>query len=226
MDVFSSQAALFMAVLRPLLPPTPQARVLEEWDLRYDPGSRGAALFERFYRELLVLVFGAVCGEKVLRFLLDETGLIVDFYANFDAVLLRPDSAWYGNEGRDALFRRAAERALAGPAPTWGEINRLTMRHLLLGGRVPSWLGFDHAPVSLAGGRATIHQGQIYRAGGRQTSFAPSYRLITDLGEPAAYTTLIGGPSDRRFSRWYTCGVADALAGRFKRLSPGGASAE
>jgi penicillin amidase len=226
MDLVSPQAAFFMAVLRPLLPPTPEARVLADWDLRYDAGSRGAVLFERFYRELLVIVFGAVCGENVLRFLLDETGVLVDFYANFDGVLLCPDSAWYGDEGRDAVFRRAAERALADPASTWGEIRQLTMRHLLLGGRVPSWLGFDHGPVSLAGGRATIHQGQIYRAGGRQTSFAPSYRLITDLGEPAAYTTLMGGPSDRRFSRWYTCGVADALAGRFKRLRPGGASTE
>jgi penicillin amidase len=163
MDLVSPQAALFMAVLRPLLPPTPEARVLAEWDLRYDAGSRGAVLFERFYRELLVIAFGAVCGENVLRFLLDETGVLVDFYANFDAVLLRPDSAWYGDEGRDAVFRRAAERALADPASTWGEIRQLTMRHLLLGGRVPSWLGFDHGPVSLAGGRATIHQGQIGR---------------------------------------------------------------
>jgi penicillin amidase len=96
------------------------------------------------------------------------------------------------------------------------------MRHLLLGGKLPAWLGFDHGPVPLRGNRATIHQGQIYRSGGRETSFAPSYRLVTDFGEPAAHTTLAGGPSDRRFSRWYTSGVEDWAAGRFKVLRPAG----
>jgi penicillin amidase len=81
-------------------------------------------------------------------------------------------------------------------------------------------LGFDYGPVGLRGGRATIHQGQLYRSGGRQTSFAPSYRLVTDLGTREARTCLAGGPSDRRFSRWYTHGVEDWLAGRFKTLTP------
>jgi len=83
---------------------------------------------------------------------------------------------------------------------------------LLVGGRLPRWAGFDRGPVPLRGGRGTIHQGQIYRSGGRQTSFAPSYRLVTDLAESAVYTCLAGGPSDRRFSRWYASGIADWLA--------------
>jgi len=221
LDVVSPQAARFMTILRPLLPATPEARLLRDWDLRYDLESRGAVLFERFYRALIATVFGRVCGPDILAFLLDETGILIDFYANFDDILLRADSAWYGKDGRDQTFTHVASAALAGPAPTWGQTHQLTMRHLLFGGKLPPWLGFDRGPLPLRGNRATVHQGQLYRAGGRATSFAPSYRLITDLGEPVAYTALAGGPSDRRFSPWYTSGIADWVAGRLKQLRPG-----
>jgi penicillin amidase len=220
MDVYSLQAERFMAILRPLLPQTENGARLREWDCRYDRDSTGAFLFETFYRALIVEVFGAVCGAAVPRFLIEETGVMADFYANFDGVLLDAASVWYGEEGRDAVFQRVAARALAGPVRTWGSQRRVMMKHLLLGGRLPEILGFDHGPVELIGGRATIHQGQIYRSAGRETTFAPSYRLVTDLGEPVAYTCLAGGPSDRRLSRWYTSGVSDWLAGRFKALRP------
>jgi penicillin G amidase len=94
------------------------------------------------------------------------------------------------------------------------------MRHRLYGGRLPWWLGFDRGPIALPGGRATVHQGQLYRAGGRATTFAPSYRIVTDFGENVAHTCLAGGPSDRRFSRWYASGLADWLARRLKRVIP------
>lgn len=220
MDVYAPQAARFMAVLRPLLPPGPQGDLLRDWDCRYDLASRGASLFERFYRELITDVFGRVCNPEVMRFLTGETGILADFYASFDRVLLEADGVWFGAEGRDAAFRRVAARALATPAEPWGWQQQLMMKHLLLGGRLPASLGFDHGPVAIPGGRSTIHQGQIYRSGGRETSFVPSYRLVTDLGEPAAHTALGGGPSDRRFSAWYTSEVDAWLAGRFKVLRP------
>jgi penicillin amidase len=222
MDVHSLQAARFLDVLRPLLPPTPEGDLLRRWDCGYGVDSTGATLFERFYRALLREVFGAVCGTAVMEHLLDDTAILADYYANFDTVLLQERSVWYGDEGRDAVFARVAARALAVPVPRWGERQRLRMRHLLLGGRLPAWLGFDHGPVEIPGGRATIHQGQLYRAGGRETTFVPSFRMVTDLAEEAVHTCLAGGPSDRRFSRWYTAGVADWLAGRFKTLRPAG----
>jgi len=218
MDVYSLHAARFMAILRPLLPNNAQGDTLRAWDCRYDLESTGAYLFEKFYRALIAEVFGALCGAEVMRFLMEETSILADFYTSLDQVLLRPDSVWFGGQGRDAVFGRVAAQALTGPVTTWGNHQRLAMRHLMLGGRLPGWLGFDHGPVPLRGGRATIHQGQIYRSGGRQTSFAPSYRLITDFGEAAAYTCLAGGPSDRRFSRWYACEVGDWLNGRYKKL--------
>jgi penicillin amidase len=219
-DVYSTQAELFMPILSPCLPDTAAAGVLRGWDLRYDLESRGATLFERFYRALFAEVFGSACGAEVARFLLEETNTIADFYANFDAVLLDACSVWYGSAGRDAVWRKVAAATLGDPARPWGEERRVNVRHLLYGDRLPGWLGFDRGPIALPGGRATVHQGQLYRAGGRETTFAPSYRIVTDFGENVAHTCLAGGPSDRRFSRWYASGLAGWLARRLKRVTP------
>ncbi|HET9063815.1 MAG TPA: penicillin acylase family protein, partial [Candidatus Binatia bacterium] len=219
-DVYSPQAELFMPILLPCLPDTAAAGVLRGWDRCYDLESRGATLFERFYRALFAEVFGSACGAEVARFLLEETNTIADFYANFDAVLLDARSVWYGSAGRDALWRTVAAATLVDAARPWGEERRVNMGHLLYGGRLPRWLGFDRGPIALPGGRATVHQGQLYRAGGRATTFAPSYRIVTDFGENVAHTCLAGGPSDRRFSRWYASGLADWLARRLKPVIP------
>jgi penicillin amidase len=219
-DLYSTQAERFVPILSACLPRNAAADVLRAWDLRYDLGSLGATLFERFYRALFAEVFGSVCGPEVARYLLDETNTLADFYANFDAVLLEPTSVWYGPLGRDATWRKLAAATITDPVRPWGEERRLLLRHLLYGGRLPGWLGFDRGPISLSGGRATVHQGQIYRSGGRETTFAPSYRIVTDLGDNAAHTCLAGGPSDRRFSRWYASGLADWIAGRLKPIRP------
>lgn len=221
MDVRSPHAERFLAILRPLLPVTPAADILRTWDCRYDPASVGATLFERFYRGLVREVFGAVCGAEVLRHLAGETAILADFYYNLDRILLAETSVWFGAESRDAIFTRVIARSLDGPLTTWGSEQRVMMKHLLLGGRLPIWTGFDRGPIALRGNRATIHQGQVYRSGGRATSFAPSYRMVTDFAETSVRTSLAGGPSDRRFSPWYTSEVDDWLAGRFKTLRPG-----
>ena len=220
MDVHSKQAERFMAILRPLLPCGERAAVLRNWDCRYDPASHGAELFERFYRKLLLDAYGTACGPNVPRYLLEQTAIVAGFFANLDRVLLDRDGAWFPAGGRDAAFRRAAEHALATPSRAWSERQQFTFKHLMLGGRLPRWMGFDRGPFPLRGGRATIHQGQVFRQRGRETSWAPSYRLATDLAEPVAHTALAGGPSDRRFSGWYANEIQDWLDGRTKQLSP------
>jgi penicillin amidase len=221
MDVLSPHAERFMAILRPMLPKTPAADILRTWNYCYDPASVGATLFERFYRGLIREVFGPVCGADVMRHLMGETAILADFYYNLDRILLAEDSVWFGGERREQIWARVLSRSLDGPLTTWGNEQRVMMKHLMLGGRFPVWMGFDHGPVELRGNRATIHQGQVYRSGGRVTSFAPSYRLVTDFAETKARTCLAGGPSDRRFSPWYASGITDWLAGRFKTLKPG-----
>ncbi len=73
---------------------------------------------------------------------------------------------------------------------------------------------------SMGCGAGSPSQGQVYRSEGRETSFAPSLRLVTDFAEDAIHTALAGGPSDRRLSRWYVSGLADWAAGRLTRHTP------
>ncbi len=218
MDVHSPQAEAYMEILRPLLPDTPQGRALRDWDCQYDLESVGATQFEAFYDALLDTVFGSVLGDRLVRYARTETGLFAGFYANFDRVLLDADNPWY-TRPRHEIWREAAE-GLDGELEPWRTRREATMRHILLGGRVPAWLGLDRGPVHLAGGRTTIHQSQSFRAAGRNSNFAPSYRLVTDFAEDAAHTILAGGPSDRSTSRWYASEVDAWLAGQLKRLEP------
>lgn len=218
-DVYSLQAELFMKNLAPLLPDSGPGRILREWDLGYDPKSEGAYLFEQVYHALLREVFGSAFGQA-FEFLATETGTFVDFYHAFDRVLLSERSAWFGERTREQIWRAAIAHGLEGPVRRWGEVQKITLSNILLGGKLPRFLGFDRGPVTIRGGRATVHQGQIYRSANRATSFIPSFRMITDLAEDAVHTNMSGGPSDRRFSKWYCSDTDNWLNGRYKSLRP------
>lgn len=220
LDECSPQAARYLEVLRPLLPPGVNGDLLRGWDATFGPQSTAATLFERWYRALVVEVFGGVLGRDVARHLLDETGIVADFYANLDAILLSERSAWFGERTRDEVFAQVALETLAAPARPWGEHQRVTMRHLLFGGRFPMALGFDRGPYALPGSRGTPRQGTVYRSGGRETSFAPSLRIVTDFAHDTLHTALAGGPRDRRFSRWYASSLPAWLAGRLTERRP------
>jgi len=226
LDLYSIQAELFMAVIRPLLDNFSAqhgdaVRLLRSWDLTYASESQAAFLFEEIYRALLAEVFGESAGAfggAVLDRVLAETCVFYDYYGNFDQVLLAEKSVWFGTRARADIYRASIAKGLATRPQAYGSKQKVLMRHLLLGGRLPLWLGFDR-PLELPGNRATVHQGQIFRGGGRETSFGPALRLVTDLATDEIRTTLAGGPSDRRFSKWYTTGLSDWIAGRYRTIA-------
>jgi penicillin G amidase len=220
-DLYSLEAEAFMKVLSPLLPDTAAGLVLKTWDCTYPPESRGAYLFERFYEALRTEVFGKNgFGEDAEIFIARQTGVYADFYLNFNRIMLSDDSAWFAGEKRDDLFRRIAEVTVDEQILTWGETRKITMSHIILGGQLPRFLGFDRGPVVLPGSRATINQGQIYRSAGRTTTFAPSLRFATDMGTNQLHSNSAGGPSDRRFSRWYTSEMERWTGNVYKTLRP------
>ena len=220
-EVYSLQAEYFMRVLRPLLPETRQGKILREWDCRYNPESEGAFLFEQFYQALRREVFGRNgFGAATVDFLSNESGIFIDFFANFDRVLLAEKSAWFGGESRESLYRRVAAEALQVAPKMWGQVNRIKLKHLVLGEKLPAFAGFDRGPIILRGGRATPHQGQIYKSAGRTTSFTPSFRMMTDLAQDEVHSNLAGGPSDRRFSKWYCSDLESWLKGKYKIIKP------
>ncbi len=220
-DVYSLQAEYFMEILRPLLPDTPNGKILKKWDLNYDLESKGAFLFEEFYTELYREVFGRMgFGDGVIDFLKEETGVFIDFYDNFDKVLLSENSPWFEGKTRDEIFREVAAKALEVKAKTWNDVQQFMMTNILFGNKLPAFFGFDKGPVAAIGNRATVHQGQIYRSGGRDTTFMPGLRTVTDLINDDYFSVLIGGPSDRRFSKWYDSDVANWSNGNYKLISP------
>lgn len=220
MDTYSIQAAEFLEILTPLLGAGPVADALRGWDLHYETDSIGATAFEIFYAQLLVEMFGEGCGAPVIEHLRDATGTFIDFYQNFDRILVAEASPWLGARARDDVWSAALEEVANQVPVPWGKRNQITLTNMFFGGKLPRFLGFDRGPVPLRGGRATPHQGQIYQAGERLTSFAPSIRLVADMSESVLYSALCGGPSDRRTSKWYTSGVDEWLAGTFKVRTP------
>lgn len=220
-DVYSRQGAAFMAILRPLLPDTAQGHILRDWDCRYDLESKGAFLFEAVYEKLLISVFGNGGTGEVPGYLYAESGIFVDFYANFDRILLAEDSLWFGDQPRDELYRRVVVEALKIRPKPWSVHQRVVVSYLPFQGKAPQLLRLIglNRQIHLPGGRATVQQGQIYRSANRETTFAPGYRFITDMSNDEAYSNMPGGPCECPYSKWYASDLRNWRDGRYKTLS-------
>jgi penicillin G amidase len=218
-DLYSLQAERLMKIIGPLLPDTDNGSMLKSWDFRYHADSTGAMLFESVYRGIIDVVFGDHgFGRDVVAHLFSETSLFNDYYANLDRILESESSSWFKGKSRDALFAQGIEAGLAVKPLPYGRTRSITLAHLLFGGQLPKFLGFDYGPLALPGCRATITQGQIFKNAGRLTTFSPTYRFITDLSTDEIHSNLAGGPSDRRFSKWYVSDLKNWYEGNYKVL--------
>jgi len=223
LDLMSYQAEAIMEIWRPLLPDSLAGRLLARWDLHYDLDSRGATLFEEAYQRILLEVCGErIFGRDVWEALVEETAIVADYYHFFDRILMSEDPYWWGEEGREAALTRILGDQLTHldlyHVMAWGRRRRTMMTNIFFNGKLPRMLGFDYGPISMPGNRATVIQGGLFTAHGRVTTFAPSWRFITDMGANTVETVLAGGPSGSRFSRWYTTDVERWLLGEYKTL--------
>ena len=219
-DVYSTQAELFMKILDPLLPDTRQGEILKNWNLEYGADSEGAFLFDRFYKALYLEVFGKNgFGEDAVEHIDKHTGMFNDFYINFDRILLSETSLWFGSRSREDLYLKAVEKALKSQPEKWGDTRKVMMKNILFDGKLPKFLGFDRGPITIQGNLATPHQGQVFESAGRQTTFAPSFRMVIDLATDEMNTNMAGGPSDRRFSKWYCSDLENWLSGKYKTIT-------
>ena len=209
-----------MQILGPLLPDNENGDLLKKWDFHYHPDAVEPWLFEQVYQEIFKTVFGQFLGSDVMTFLTAKTGVLADFYGSFDQVLLSETSLWFKGKKRDNLYKEIAEKTLEVKAQTWKSSNQFMLSNILLGGKLPAWAKVDRGPIPLKGGRATPHQGQIYRSGERVTSFMPAIRMLTDLGEDSIQSCLLGGPSDFPLSKWYASDLDNWLNGQYKTIEP------
>jgi len=222
-DVTSVQARRLLPIFLPHVPDGPLKSDLAEWDLRYNPESTAATMFQHLYRHVVLEIFGHEegIGWRRMFFLCTRMGYSSMVLTAIDDLLCRPDSLWWQNRDKGELIRIAAERAAEEPITTWGEANAFHFANRFFEkSRVGRLLGFHSERKAMPGCQATPFQGHLLATATRESSFAPSYHFVTDLGTQEAWTNLPGGASESRFSKWYRNDATRWLAGEYKRLLP------
>jgi penicillin G amidase len=222
-DVLSLHARDLLPVLLALVEEGPLKRKLADWDCRYTPDSTEATLFQHFYRHVVLEIFGHEqgIGWRRMLYLSTRVGYSTMVLAAVDRTLRKLTSAWWRGRDKRALVRRAAERATQEPIQTWEEFNSFHfVNRFFEGGRAGRLLGLRSPPVGMPGCHATPFQGHLITTATRESTFAPSYHFVTDLGTDEAWTNLPGGPSESRLSKWYNTDISHWLAGEYKLLTP------
>ena len=224
-DVWSLQAAGLVArLVRPARErlADPRARraadLLLAWDCRMEADSAAAALYHLFYRELLQRCVRPVVERQA-------PGLCARYFSALHLMVPAVDSAFLAEdplvfpEGAPA----AAEACLAAAwdaasarwgsetsAWRWGDLHRLTFRHMLGRGtsraaRLLSWaLRLNRGPIPRPGDGMTVNLGAFRLGAGFEVAVGPSYRQIVDLGAPEESRWIVaGGVSEDFRSRHY-----------------------
>ncbi|MGI9427303.1 MAG: penicillin acylase family protein, partial [Bythopirellula sp.] len=222
-DVTSLQARRLLPIFLPHVPEGPLKRQLAAWDLRYDPQSTAATTFQHLYRQVVLEVFGHEegIGWRRMFFLCTRMGYSSMILTAIDDLLCRPESLWWVDRDKGELIRVAAERAAEEPLTPWGEANAFHFANRFFeGSRVGRLLGYRSDRKAMPGCQATPFQGHLLATATRESSFAPSYHFVADLGTQEAWTNLPGGASESRFSKWYRNDIPRWLTGQYKRLLP------
>jgi penicillin amidase len=224
-DVLSKQASDLLPVLLALVEDGPFKEQLSGWDRRYTPDSTSAALFQHFYRHVVLEIFGHEqgIGWRRMFYLCTRMGYSTMVLTAIDRTLRKVTSSWWQGRSKRELVQRAAKLARLEPAPTWREFNTFHFVNRFFGGsRAGRIFGFRSKQVGMPGCHATPFQGHLLTTATRESTFAPSYHFVTDLGSDEAWTNLPGGPSENRFSKWYKVDIPRWLTGQYKRLTPTG----
>lgn len=226
-DVVSLQARDLLAVFLPHLPDGTIKRRLANWDCSYHPGSLEATLFTKLYRNVLLEIFGEApspegggIGWRRMLYLSSRFGFSMMVLTAIDRLLKQPYSRWWAGKDKGELIRRAAVKLADEPDQPWGEFNSFRFANRFIGSsRVGRALGFRTGLMPMPGCHATPFQGHLLTTAKRETTFAPSFHFVTDLGTNDAWTNLPGGPSESRFSPFYKSDLMRWQTGTYKRVS-------
>ncbi|QDS97740.1 penicillin acylase family protein [Adhaeretor mobilis] len=220
-DILSLQARDLLPVLLPHVPEGNLKESLVNWDLRYTPESTAATRFQHLYRHVLLEIFGheTGIGWRRMFYLATRIGYSSMVLTAIDGLLKRQDSLWWDGRDKHELIRCAAEAASAEEAHPWGEVNSFHFANRYFEkSRVGRMLGFHTDRMPMPGCQATPFQGHLMQTATRESSFAPSYHFVAELGTDEAWTNLPGGASESRFSKWYKNDIERWAAGEYRRL--------
>jgi len=221
-DYVSLHARDLLAVLLPHLPDGDIKNRLAQWDCSYSPESREAPLFQHLYRNVLLEIFGHQqgIGWRRMLYLCTRVGYSTMVLTAIDRLLQQETSLWWQARDKGELIRKAAATLEHEPDLPWSEVNRFHFANRFFEGRIAGrFLGFQTPPLAMPGCHATPFQGHVLKTAARETTFAPSYHFVADLGTDHAWTNLPGGPSESRFSKFYRSDIPRWSGGQYKRLA-------
>jgi len=223
-DLVSLQARDLLEIFLPHLPEGSLKERLSAWDCSYGIDSHEATLFQRLYVNVIYEILGHEqgIGWRRMVYVCTRMGYSMMVLRAADRVLARDESVWWRERDKGELIRQAAERTEKEKADLpWSAVNNFHFTDRFFGhhqvGRI---LGFNSRSYPMPGNHATVFQGHVLQTATRESTFAPSYHFVTDLGQDEAWTNLPGGPSESRFSRYYKSDVSRWFTGAYKRLSP------
>lgn len=226
-DVVSTQARDLLTLWLPMLDDGPLKQTLLNWDYSYAPERVEPTLFAYLYRNVLLSVFGQDTGMhgglgwRRLVYLTSRVGFSTMIVSCVDRTLQRERSLWWQGRDLHELVRSAAAQVNMQDTPSWAEFNQFRFTNRFIESRwFGSALGIQTRPLPMRGCHATPFQGHVITAGRRETTFAPSYHFVTDLGTVEAWTNLPGGSCESWLSRWYKNDIALWMHGQYKSLSP------
>lgn len=221
-DVTSLQARDLLPMFLSHLPEGPVKTKLAVWDFTYDPNSLEATLFTRLYRNVLLQIFGEGSGSigwRRMLYLSSRAGFSMMMVTAIDRLLTQDTSLWWEGRDKGELIRAAAVSLAEQPDQAWAITNAFSFTNRYFEGRfVGRALGFHTNELPMRGCHATPFQGHLLRVARRETTFAPSYHFVTDMGTQVAHTNLPGGASESWLSRWYKNDVSNWLEGTYKEL--------
>jgi penicillin amidase len=223
-DVVSLQARDLLGIFLPHLPDGEVKRRFSDWDCNYAPDSMEATLFSRFYRAVMLEVFGqgeddGGIGWRRMLYLCSRTGFSMMVVTSIDHLLHQETSRWWHHRDKGEMIRRAAATLEDEPDQPWSKTNAFSFTNRFVGAKIVGRaLGFHTGELPMPGCHATPFQGHLLRSARRETTFAPSYHFVTDMGTDEAHTNLPGGPSESTFSKWYKSDIPLWCEGRYKVL--------
>jgi len=182
---------------------------LEGWDFQNDSNSKHAAIFNAFWRHLLLETFSDEIPDNIpsssYGFRLIET-LISD-----------PLNAWWDDvntqsvEDRDEIIYRAFAAGIAelkeelgsnAEKWQWGELHTRSFEHQM--GIGPLGLLFSRGPFPTSGGSSIVNNNSWVEAKGYDVVVLPSMRMIVDLSNlENSFTVLTTGQSGHAFHPHY-----------------------
>jgi penicillin amidase len=221
-DVISVQARELLQVFLPHMPEGKIKDRLSTWDYNYRPDSLEATLFSRLYRNVLLEIFGHEkgIGFRRMLYLCTRIGFSTMVLTAIDRLLVKEQSLWWQDRDKGELIRRAAEKLSTERDQPWSVTNGFQFTNRFMESKfVGRALGLHTREMAMPGCYATPFQGHLLRSARRETTFAPSYHFVTDLGQDEAWSNLPGGPSESRVSGWYKNDIPRWRTGKYKRLS-------